>query len=255
MFGKNGPTLLELVHQALCSTERGYDLLAPKFDSTPFRTPDEILIPAVAAIGEVDAALDLCCGTGAAMRFLRPVCRERLTGVDFSHGMLQQARARLAEAPGPVEPELVNADVFNLDFQEEFDVVTCFGAHGHILPRDEPAFLRIVYRALKPGGRFVFVTGYPPPMHSISGLVLRAFNTIMRIRNALIKPPFIMYYLTFLLPQVAELLAGEGFAVEIRSNVFEPPLERYRLVIATRLQEPPTSRGEQERDLRPQAGG
>ena len=43
MFHPKGPSFFELVEQALSSTERGYDLLAPKFDYTPFRTPDEIL--------------------------------------------------------------------------------------------------------------------------------------------------------------------------------------------------------------------
>jgi hypothetical protein len=42
MFYPQGPTLRELAVQALSSTERGYDLLAPKFDYTPFRTPEEI---------------------------------------------------------------------------------------------------------------------------------------------------------------------------------------------------------------------
>ena len=48
MFHPNGPTLRELTVEALSSTERGYDLLAPKFDHTPFRTPD-IILDAVAA--------------------------------------------------------------------------------------------------------------------------------------------------------------------------------------------------------------
>jgi len=43
MFHPAGPTFWELAEQCLSSTERGYDLLAPKFDFTPFRTPDEIL--------------------------------------------------------------------------------------------------------------------------------------------------------------------------------------------------------------------
>ena len=34
MFHPNGPSFFELVEQALSSTERGYDLLAPKFDYT-----------------------------------------------------------------------------------------------------------------------------------------------------------------------------------------------------------------------------
>ena len=51
MFHPQGPTVWELLVQALSSTEQGYDLLAPKFDSTPFRTPEAILGPAMAQLG------------------------------------------------------------------------------------------------------------------------------------------------------------------------------------------------------------
>ena len=43
MYHPKGPTILELMRQALASTERGYDLIAPKFDHTPFRTPEPVL--------------------------------------------------------------------------------------------------------------------------------------------------------------------------------------------------------------------
>lgn len=234
MFGKEGPTLLELLHQALCSTERGYDLLAPKFDATPFRTPDEILTPTIDAIGPMDAALDLCCGTGAAMRLLKPNCRTRLTGVDFSQGMLAQAERRLWDAPGEVRPELIHGDIFDLRYSAEFDVVTCFGALGHVPPSQERAFLRIVRQALNSGGRFVFVSGNQPSVLSVAGIALRTFNGVMHIRNALLKPPFIMYYLTFVLPEVETLLSEEGFRVEICTGLFSSPFERYKLVIATK---------------------
>ena len=48
MFHPKGPTLLELTKQALSSTTKGYDLLAEKFEYTPFRTPDILLEPLVA---------------------------------------------------------------------------------------------------------------------------------------------------------------------------------------------------------------
>src|SRR5438105_12164817 len=102
MFDRDGPTFFELLRQALASTERGYDMLAPKFDRTPFRTPDLLLEPMARAIGppqSIDSALDVCCGTGAAMRQLRPLCRERVVGIDFSAGMLEEAARRVAEAP------------------------------------------------------------------------------------------------------------------------------------------------------------
>ena len=43
MFHPNGPTFWEFAVKRLSSTQRGYDLLAPKFDYTPFRTPQGLL--------------------------------------------------------------------------------------------------------------------------------------------------------------------------------------------------------------------
>jgi SAM-dependent methyltransferase len=236
MFHPRGPTFLELARQALSSTDRGYDLIAPKFDYTPFRTPDamlEIAAARTAERGEARRGLDLCCGTGAAIRWFRPVCTEAIFGIDRSAGMLEEARRRLADAPGSAEIHLVRGDALSLPFRRELDLVTCFGAFGHILEEDEPRFVDAIAGALAPGGRFVFVTGEMPPITSPERWMARGFNAVMRVRNAVLKPEFIMYYLTFLLPGCKRLLESRGFEVEVLSP-FEPPHARARLVIATR---------------------
>jgi len=135
------PTLLELAKQALSSTERGYDLLAPKFEATPFRTPDAVLGPSLGDLGEIDDALDLCTGTGAALVTLRGQVRRRLVGVDFSQGMLDEAKRQLDMAPGRARIELLQKDVFAVDDEDAFDLVTCFGAFGHIPAEAEPGFV------------------------------------------------------------------------------------------------------------------
>src|SRR5713101_7244745 len=87
--------------QALSSVEGGYDLLAPKFDHTPFRTPDGVLDAAAGALrplGPFGRGLDVCCGTGAGMRVLTSLCQGPVTGVDFSAGMLAQARRAYLDA-------------------------------------------------------------------------------------------------------------------------------------------------------------
>lgn len=244
MFDAEGPTLLELTKQALSSTRDGYDLLAPKFDKTPFRTPDAIIEKSLAVVpGPFGAALDLCCGTGAAMSILRPMTKERLVGLDFSPGMIEQAKRHLglagsfgdrtAEAAHPTI-EFVEKDVFSMEFDQEFDVVTCFGAFGHILPEAEPRFVDLVRKALAPGGRFVFVTAEKPAFYDPKALVARGFNAVMRARNAFVSPPFIMYYLTFLLPDVERLLRWKGFELEIHKGVFDGPFERAVVVVARR---------------------
>src|SRR5690349_7004610 len=139
MFHPKGPTFWELAVQALSSTERGYDLLAPKFDYTPFRTPQSLLDAVsehLPALGPFESGLDVCCGTGAAMAMLRPHCRRRVVGIDFSQGMLEVARQRTALAPGEARLEFVRGDVRTMPFAAEFDLAVSFGAFGHILPPD-----------------------------------------------------------------------------------------------------------------------
>src|SRR5262245_49667235 len=226
MFHPQGPTFWELAVQALSSTQRGYDLLAPKFDYTPFRTPDNVLQTVaddLASLGPFDSALDVCCGTGAAMRFLRPLCRRRVVGLDFSAGMLAEARRRLAGAPGEAALEFVQADALAMPFTQEFDLAVSFGAFGHILLRDQRRFVREIWRSLRPGGRFAFVTGYRPPAWSPAYWAAWGFNAAIWVRNQFIDPPFIMYYLIFSLPEVQKLLETQGFDVEIRKAQFAWP--------------------------------
>jgi SAM-dependent methyltransferase len=199
MFHPQGPTWRELAVQALSSTERGYDLLAPKFVYTPFCTPEAILAPAMAFLGppgSIATGLDICCGTGVAMHHLRRLCRERVMGIDFSRGMLDVAARDLAQSPGEAAVHLVRGNVLAMPFVAAFDVAVCFGALGHILPEDQPSFVAAVAQTLKPGGRFVFVTSPRPPWHSARYWRARGFNAAMRIRNWVLPPPFVMYYLT-----------------------------------------------------------
>jgi ubiquinone/menaquinone biosynthesis C-methylase UbiE len=223
--------------QALSSTERGYDLLAPKFDYTPFRTPDAVLGELAKAIGgnrSIDSALDVCCGTGAAMRALRPLCRERIVGIDFSEGMIEEARRRLEGAPGDARIEFSRGDVLAMTFKDEFDVVTSVGAFGHIERHDEDRFVEGIWRALVPGGRFAFATGRRPPPTSTWFWAAHTFNGVMRVRNAILKPAFIMYYLTFLWPEVGPLLERHGFRVQGLEGRCAHPYERAVIVVATK---------------------
>ena len=100
------------------------------------------------------------------------------------------------------------------------------------MPQDEPQLIRQIAGVLKPGGRFVFVTSEMPSKWSKVYWLSRAFNAAMHLRNWVVKPPFIMYYLTFLLPEVKRLLEDGGFTVEVHQP-FLKPMERLRLVIAT----------------------
>lgn len=237
MFHPDGPSLRELAHQAFSSTTRGYDLLAPKFEFTPFRTPTALLEPLADAVGEdgsVEAALDICCGTGAAMRLLRPKCTSHVTGIDLSAGMLAEGRRLMADAPGEARAIFLEADALRMPFQEEFDVATCNGAFGHILEPDQDEFAQGVWRALKPGGRFLFITRPMPTMGNPTWWVYRGFNAAMHVRNFVWKPEFIMFYLTFTQERARTVLERNGFSVEFQ-NPFSGRFRVARLCVATRI--------------------
>ena len=239
MFGPEGPGLRELAVQALSSVEHGYDLLAPKFDRTPFRTPEAVLDATASALrrmGPFDAGLDLCCGTGAGTGVLGRVCAGSVTGVDFSAGMLAVARERAGSAGPPVT--WVRADARALPFRPVFDLVVSFGAFGHFLPRELPGLFAQVHSVLRPGGRFVFPVVAPPRPGSLGYAALLGFDAVMRVRNAVWRPPFVMYYRTFRFGEVRRELAWAGFEVEFHAL---PELgrrrdgsPRVRLIVARR---------------------
>jgi ubiquinone/menaquinone biosynthesis C-methylase UbiE len=239
MPSSQGPSLRELAVQALSSVEHGYDLLAPKFDHTSFRTPDDMLhatIDALRPLGPFYRGLDVCCGTGAGMRVLTSVCRGSITGVDFSTGMLAQARRAHPHA------QWVRADARALPFAEVFNLAVSFGALGHFLPAERPALFAGVFRALQPGGIFAFPIGAPAPITSRSYWALLGFDLAMRVRNAVWRPRFIMYYRTCPLRAVCDDLAAAGFAVTsvplTALGHGKDGSPRYRLVLARRPSTP-----------------
>jgi ubiquinone/menaquinone biosynthesis C-methylase UbiE len=233
VFQSDGPTLMELARQALSSTERGYDLLAPKFDATPFRTPDPLLVPMAKAIGNAGRLLDVCCGTGAAIRVFRPSASE-VVGVDFSAGMLAEARRRTADAPGTAPIRLVRTDARWLPFRDRFDTAVCVGALGHFVGADQDLFLDAIAMALVKGGRFAIISGGPISRANAGYWLAKGFNAAMHVRNALLKPEFVMFYLTFLLPEVLPLLEKHGFSARVLPADFPPPFGRMKLVVGTR---------------------
>lgn len=244
MFSPEGPSLRELAVQALSSVERGYDLLAPKFDHTPFRTPDPVLeavAGALTPLGPFEDGLDLCCGTGAGLDVLARVCRAGVTGVDFSAGMLDVAR-RLPPPDGPAV-SWVQADARALPFEAAFDLVVSFGAFGHFLPRELPGLFGRVHAALRPGGTFAFPVLAPLRPTGPGFWMLLGFDAVMRVRNALWRPPFVMYYRAFRLGAVLRDLERAGFTVDLYAlpgfGARDDGSPRARLVTATRVTAPP----------------
>ena len=94
--------------------------------------------------------LEVGCGTGHWLEILQSLPGIRLAGLDFSPGMLAQARRRLAGL------DLVQGTAERLPLPaESFDRVFCINALHHF--PDKPAFLAEARRILRSGGKLLSV--------------------------------------------------------------------------------------------------
>jgi SAM-dependent methyltransferase len=136
----------------------------------------------------------------------------------------------------------VRADARSLPFAGAFDLAVSFGALGHFLPAERPALFAGVHRALRPGGIFAFPGGAPPPVTSGQYWALLGFDLAMRARNAVWRPPFVMYYRTCPLPALRSDLAAAGFTVTtVPLTALSQPEDGsppYQLVLARKASAP-----------------
>lgn len=137
--------------------ERGYDLWAESYDTTPnpIVAMDQRVTIGLLGPRAGEHILDAGCGTG---RNLGPILAAGTSaaGFDFSEGMLAVAARRFPGVP------LQRGDLHDRPWpfpEREFDAVLCalVGEHLQVL---DPAFGEL-WRVLKPGGRLVFSTYHP----------------------------------------------------------------------------------------------
>jgi len=104
--------------------------------------------------------LDMTCGEGT---FAVAMAKKgyRVSGVDRSAGMLTLARRKAREAH--VNVRFIKKDVRSLPFKEEFDLVTSwYDSLNYLLRSDDLArAFAGAFRALRPGGVFVFDMNTP----------------------------------------------------------------------------------------------
>ncbi|MEL7563645.1 MAG: class I SAM-dependent methyltransferase, partial [Dehalobacterium sp.] len=104
---------------------------------------------------DVGSALDIACGTGNTSISLARL-GWRVTGVDFSLPMLQQARRKAGEAK--LDIIFLQQDIRELELTREYDLVTCFqDGLNYLLAKDdlESAF-RSINKTMSKDGLFIF---------------------------------------------------------------------------------------------------
>ncbi len=115
-------------------------------------------------------AVDLACGTGSVAAIL---ARDGLqvTGVDMSEEMLTVAQQKTAEQKHP--PRFICQPLQELYLPRGVDLAVCaLDSLDYITdPRDCAEAIRRVYKALNPGGIFIFDVNTPEKLRAMDGQV------------------------------------------------------------------------------------
>lgn len=141
----------------LASVRGGYDRWAAVYDhdGNPLQGLEGPIVRAIAGDVRGLNVLDLGCGTGRHSLWLAEA-GAAVTGVDFSEGMLAEARKK----PGAEAIRFVVHDLHQpLPFAAEFDLVVSGLVLEHL--RELDPFFAEAHRVLKPGGRAVVSAMHP----------------------------------------------------------------------------------------------
>lgn len=113
---------------------------------------------------------DLACGTGSTTRLLAQMGYQ-VTGVDLSEEMLMQAYDKCADMEHP--PMFVHQSLQKLWLPRGVDMAVCFlDSLDYILEPSQCAeAISRVYKALNPGGIFIFDVNTPEKLRSMDGQV------------------------------------------------------------------------------------
>ena len=104
----------------------------------------------ISLLPEGASLLDIGCGPGLYAKRLSDK-GIRVTGIDFSERSIDYAREHDKKS------DYIFMDYLRMDFENAFDmVILIYCDYGALIPEERANLLQRVYRALKPGGRFIF---------------------------------------------------------------------------------------------------
>ena len=119
---------------------------------------------------KVRTVADLACGTGSATRILAQR-GYRVTAVDLSEDMLTEAMDKCADLENL--PAFVHQNLAELKLPRGVDMAVCFlDSLDYILdPADCEKAIQRTYKALNPGGIFIFDVNTPEKLRAMDGQV------------------------------------------------------------------------------------
>lgn len=114
--------------------------------------------------------LDTGCGSGNfGVNAFNKLNIERLTMCDPSEKMLESAKVKLSDR----NCKFLNIGSEFLDFNNEFDIVTAIQSHHYFNKTDRIIAVKNCYKALKPGGMFIYFENTAPLSYAGKNIVLK----------------------------------------------------------------------------------
>jgi SAM-dependent methyltransferase len=205
----------------------GYDpalfdaLAGVEADSFWFRARNRLIVSTLRAhFPDAASLLEVGCGTGFVLAGLRRAFPSmRLVGSELHEEGLEVARARVPDA------ELVQLDVLQMPFAEEFDVVGAFDVLEHV--DDDVGALAGMRRAVRPGGGVLLLVPQHPWLWSTADDVARHVRRYRRreltgkVADAGLEVVRATSFVSSLLP----VMAASRVVQRLRRSAYDPRAE------------------------------
>lgn len=134
-----------------------FENYADTWDRDRKENPEKLqFLMGLAKIGAGASVLDVGCGTGVLLPYIRRAVGESgtVTGIDYSRQMLDKAKEKFSDLPGL---SLIEGDVLKYELPEQaYDAVVCLNFYPHISSRSRD-FVKKMRRALKDGGSLIIM--------------------------------------------------------------------------------------------------
>ncbi len=173
----------------------------------------EVLMREVAALGEIDTALELACGTGIWTYELAKIAKH-ITALDASAEVMEINRGKVNKAAVDYQ----QVDLFNWQPGAEYDLVFMSFWMSHVPPEKLDGFLATVARATKKGGRVFMIDSQSDPTSSANNHAAYDPDDIYHTRKLNDGREYKIVKVFYEADALQQKLAEHGFEAQVKST-------------------------------------